>query len=129
MIDNTYTSKFKFVHRTPDVKFFRDYISGYNVQLEFTNTEIDLLSEILYYNYNTNPNSQIVELDSKARRVISKNLGVTVYNFNNVFQRLKKRGVFTALENPKQYKINIAVFAIKPKSGDKYVVTYSYEIE
>ena len=129
MIDNTYTSKFKFEHTTPDVKFFKNYIAGFNVLLNFTNTEVDLLSEILYHKYNTNPESNIVELDSKARRVISKNLGITVYNFNNVFQRLKNRGVFTSLENAKQYRINIPVFSIQPKSGDKYVVTYSYEVE
>lgn len=128
MIDNTYISKFRFVNK-PDVEFFKEYIKAFNVKLNFTHTEIDLLSEILCHNYNTNPDSKIVELDSKARRVISKNLGITVYNFNNVFQRLKNRGVFTSLGNPKQYSINIPVFSISPKVGDVYAITYTYEVE
>lgn len=123
-----YTSKFK-TNISPSVLFFEEYIKAFNAKLNFTDTEIDLLAEILYYNNNTNPDSTIVELDSKARRVISKNLGITVYNFNNVFQRLKTRGVLSGLDKPKQYKINIPVFQINPKAGDVYTITYSYEIE
>ncbi len=123
-----YISKFN-SNINPSVLFFKEYIKAFNPKLNFTDTEIDLLAEILYYNSNTNPDSTIVELDSKARRVISKNLGITVYNFNNVFQRLKTRGIFSTLEKAKQYKINIPVFQIKPIAGEVYTITYSFEIE
>lgn len=123
-----YISKFK-QNFDPSVSFFKEYILAFNPKLNFTDTEINLLAEILYYNSSTNPNNQIVELDSKARKVISNNLGITVYNFNNVFQRLKTRGVFSSLDESKQYKINIPVFQITPKEGDVYTITYTFEIQ
>lgn len=127
--DNRYISNFNVSVDEVNPSFFKEYIKAFNSKLDFTSTEIDLLSEILYYNYTLNPDIGKVELSSKARRVISKKLGISVYNFNNVFQRLKNRNVFSSTDEPKVYTINIPVFGITPKSGDEYLITYSFEIK
>lgn len=130
MEDNKYVSKFSLDIDEVDVSFFKEYIKSYNSKLNFTETEIDLLAEILYYNYTVNPvNKSKVELSSKARRVISKNLDISVYNFNNVFQRLKNRGVFSVTDQAKVYSINIPVLCIYPTSSDEYTVIYGFKIK
>lgn len=127
--DSRYISNFNVSVTEITPSFFEEYIKAFNFKLGFTSTEISLLSEILYYNYTLNPDIGKVELSSKARRVISKKLGISVFNFNNVFQRLKNRNVFSSTDEPKVYTINIPVFAIAPKSGDGYTITYNFDIK
>lgn len=98
--------------------FIKQYLLLWKGYLNLTDSEIVILNELItkYYEiYSNNKNNKdlsFIELfNSENRKLIADKLNLSKFGFNNVFMRLKNKGII--LTTKYGYEINSRVLPVK----------------
>lgn len=86
---------------TTKQEFYKKYYQLLNGIFKLTKTELEVLAELSYTRsiLSSNISSEDVDkllFNSKNRKLVTTNLGMSKFQFNNYLQHLKKRGFITS---------------------------------